>query len=74
MSVTASSSDILLSDYPDYHELAPSPLLRRRSLRLRRAPRREEEEEGEGGEEVRMCLACRKLVERCSGQRDHTHV
>lgn len=62
--MTLAETHILLSDYPDYHELAPSPLLRRRSLRLRRAPRREEEEEGEGGEEVRMCLACRKLVER----------
>ena len=62
-------SDAVLSDSPAYRSLAPSPSLRkkRRHRQAKAAGKKGAEpprEEEEGDDEIRMCPACEKLIQR----------
>ena len=68
----------LLSDCPNYSQLAPSPSLKMRRLKLdqglgKKSSKKDKEKGGEGGgggdddsptDELRMCSSCLRLVDR----------
>ena len=75
---THTHTDPLLSDCPDYGQLAPSPSLKRRRLKLdqglgKKSSKKDKEKGGDGGgggdddsptDELRMCSSCQRLVDR----------